>query len=153
MSPYPIDPAEARGPMRLVMTTYPDLEVAQEQIERVVGARLAACAQMVPIRAWYWWKGRVETGEECLVIFKTAPKRVGALFYALERGHPYEVPEVIELDVPRVAPGYLSYLTQELMPGPQPPLGQGELTRPAAPRARGVRCPGRTPAPRRRRSR
>ncbi len=150
MSPFPTDPVEARGPMRLVLTTYPDSRVAEQQVERIVGARLAACAHVLPLRAWYWWKGRVERAEECAVVYKTLPKRVGALFHAIEKGHPYDVPEVIELDVPRVAPDYLAYLTRELTRDPSARMGNAELMRSVAPRGRGAPLPRRTRAPRRR---
>lgn len=153
MSPYPPDPVEANGPMRLVLTTYPSPAVAQEQIERIVGARLAACAHLLPVRAWYWWNGKVEQAEECAVLFKTVPKRVGALFLAIERGHPYQVPEIIELDVPRVQPHYLAYLTRELTGGSPAPMGQGELTRPAKRRGRGAPRPARRREPLHHRSR
>ena len=152
MTPYPPAPVEANGPMRLVLTTYPSLGAAEDQVERILGARLAACAQLFPLRSRYWWKGKVERAEEVAVVFKTVPKRVGALFVAIEEGHPYEVPEIIEVDVPRVHPGYLDYLSRETTGEPPAPLGQGELTRRAAPQARGARRPRRTRAPPRRRS-
>lgn len=153
MSPYPPDPVEARGPMRLVLTTYPSRAVAEEEVERIVAARLAACAHLLPIRAIYWWKERIERSEECAVLFKTVPKRVGALFGAIERGHPYEVPEIVEIDVPRVHPGYLDYLSETLTGEPPAPMGRGELTRPEGRPVRGAPRPGRTPAPRHHRSR
>ena len=153
MTPYPPDPVEARGPMRLVLTTYPNRAVAEEQVERIVRARLAACAHLVPIHARYWWQGRIEAADETLVLFKTVPKRVGALFDALQRGHPYEVPEIVEIDVPRVYPGYLEYLSRELTGEPPPPMGNGELMRPEARPGRGGSRPVRRPAPLRRRSR
>ena len=64
----------------------------------VVERKLAACAQRLPIRSTYWWKGQVERSEEVLVLFKTLPKQVGALFRRLRAVHPYEVPEIVELE-------------------------------------------------------
>jgi hypothetical protein len=67
--------------------------------------------------------------------------------------HPYDVPEVAELDVPRVGGAYLRYLAVTLDPAsPPPPLGGG-ATRRGARRARGARSPRRTRAPLRPRSR
>jgi periplasmic divalent cation tolerance protein len=153
MSPYPLDPAEARGPMRLVLTSYPSRDDALRAVDAVLARRLAACANLVPIDSRYWWKDRVESTGETLVLFKTVPKRVGALFRLLKETHPYAVPEVVEIDVPRAEPGYLRYLAATLDPdAPPPPLGGGTI-RPAAPRGRGARAPGRTRAPHRRRSR
>ncbi len=152
MSPYPLDPVEARGPMRLVLTTYPSADAARRAAESALSRRLAACAHLVPIEARYWWRGRVESAGETLVVFKTVPKRVGGLFRFLGAAHPYDVPELIEVDVPRVAPGYLRYLAETLDPDAAPPPLGGGTTRPAARRGRGARGPGRTRARRRRRS-
>jgi periplasmic divalent cation tolerance protein len=139
--------------MRFVVTTYPDREAALDAVESVLRARLAACANILSAHSRYWWKGTIESADESLVVFKTVPKRVGALFRHLEGTHPYEVPEIVEVDVPRVGAAYLRYLAGMLDPdAPPPPLGGGPMRR-GAPRGRGARAPRRTRAPHRRRSR
>jgi len=153
VSPYPLESARAAGPMRLVLTTYPSREAALAAVESTLRARLAVCANIVPAHSRYWCMGRVESADESLVLFKTTPKRVGALFRHLETTHPYDVPEVAEIDVPRVGNAYLRYLAATLDPGsPVPPSG-GRPTRRGARRARGARAPARTRAPHHRRSR
>jgi len=153
VSPYPLEPARALGPMRFVLTTYPSREAAFAAVESVLNARLAACANVIDIRSRYWWKDRLESADEALVLFKTVPKRVGALFRHLESSHPYDVPEIVEVDVPRVGPAYLQYLAATIDPDALPPSLGGGTTRSAARRARGARFPGRIQAPHRRRSR
>ncbi|MGA7476947.1 MAG: divalent-cation tolerance protein CutA [Thermoplasmata archaeon] len=153
MSPFPVEPARAAGPMRLVVTTYPSRETALDAVESVLRAGLAACANIVPADSRYWWKGRLESADESLVLFKTTPKRVGALFRHLETNHPYDVPEIAEVDVPRVGNAYLEYLVTTVDPGSLPPLTGGGPTRRGARRARGARSPVRTRAPHHRRSR
>jgi len=153
VSPYPMDPVRAVGPMRLVLTTYPSREAALAAVEVVLREELAACANVIPVHSRYWWKGRLESADECLVMFKTVPKRVGALFRHLEGHHPYEVPEIAELDVPRVGTAYLRYLAGTLDPdSPPPPMGGGS-TRRAERRGPGARSPERTRARHHRRSR
>ena len=148
-----MDPVRAVGPMRLVVTTYPSREAALAAIETALGAHLAACANVVPVSSRYWWKGKRETAEEALVVFKTVPKRVGALFRLLEESHPYEVPEIAEVDVPRVGGAYLRYLSETLDPVAPGARRRPALRRRGGPRARGARHPGRTRAPHRPRSR
>jgi periplasmic divalent cation tolerance protein len=152
MSPYPADPEWARGPMRLVLTTYPNRERALEAVGGAVARRLAACGSVVPVDSRYWWKGAVVASPEALVIFKTVPKRVGALFRFVAEHHPYEVPEIVELDVPRAAPSYLTWLAGTL-DRTSGPLSGDALRRPAGPRVRAARAPARTRAPHRRPSR
>jgi periplasmic divalent cation tolerance protein len=153
VSPYPLEPARSMGPMRLVVTTFPSREAALRAVEGVLTGHLAACANIVDTHSRYWWKGRVESADEALVLFKTVPKRVGALFRYLEVNHPYDVPEVAEVDVPRVGSAYLRYLAATLDPESPPPPWGGGPTRSGARRGRGARAPRRTRGPHRRRSR
>jgi len=153
VSPYPLEPARAVGPMRLVVTTYPSREAALAAVEAVLKGRLAACANIVSAHSRYWWQGRLEAADESVVLFKTVPKRVGALFRFLEVHHPYDVPEIVEVDALRVGAGYLRYLAATIDPeSPPPPLGGGTTHR-AAPRGRGAGRPRRTRARRHLRSR
>ena len=151
MSPYPMDPTDATGPMRLVLCAFPSDPVAARTSRAAIIGHLAACAQRFPIHSTYWWEGTVEEASEVLVVFKTSPKRVGALFQFLATHHPYKVPEILELDVPRVHEGYLRYLSETIdAHAPPPPLGGGRRPRRrGSPRARGARRPGRTRGPRR----
>ena len=152
MTPYPMDPADARGPMRIVLTTYPDRPSAERAVGAILRARLAACAHLTSIRSAYWWNGRLASGDEVAVTFKTVPKFVGEIFRAVRQTHPYDVPLVAEIDTHRVEEGYLAYLAEVLDPSsPPPPLGGGP-TRRGGPRVRGGRAPGRTRARRRPRS-
>ena len=149
MSPYPMEPIRSVGPVRLVLTTYPSRDAAVRASNGAVERRLAACGTLLAAESRYWWKGAVVSGEETLVLFKTVPKRVGALFRFLKETHPYDVPEILEVDVPRVDAGYLSYLARTIdSEAPPPPLGGGS-TRRAAPRDREARVPARTRARRR----
>jgi periplasmic divalent cation tolerance protein len=157
MSPYPMDPVDATGPMRLVLCAFPDDRRADAVIDEVLRRRLAACVSSVAIGSRYWWDGALEVANERLLLFKTVPKRVGALFRLLEERHPYEVPEIIEIDVPRVNDPYLAYLARTIdLDAPPLPLGGGRARRalprrPGSPRGRAVRHPARTRAPPRRR--
>jgi periplasmic divalent cation tolerance protein len=154
VSPYPLDPVDATGPMRLVVSSFPSAAAADRAAESALRARLAACAQATPVRSRYWWKDQLRTDDEVVVVFKTVPKRVGALFQHLAKLHPYDVPEVIEVDVPRVHGPYLAYLAETIdAEAPPPPLGGGRVrpTRPGSRRARAARRPARTRAPPRRR--
>lgn len=143
MTPYPIDDARALGPMRIVVSTYPNAAAARAAVDAVLDRRLAACANSLSVASRYHWKGAVESADEVLVLFKTVPKRVGALFAFLKGTHPYEVPEVVELDVPRADAAYLRYLASTLDPAARPWPVLARSTRPVGPRARGARAPRR----------
>ncbi|MGA7922963.1 MAG: divalent-cation tolerance protein CutA [Thermoplasmata archaeon] len=129
MSPYPMDPTEAVGPMRLVLTALPDEPTARRISRGALDLRLAACVNRWPIASAYWWKGQIEDAIEVIALFKTTPKRVGALVEYLGQEHPYDVPEIVELDVGRVHPPYLTYLVSVLGTDGHP------LSRPRSPKS------------------
>src|SRR5881397_686256 len=69
-----------RQKFAVALVTTPDLATARRLGRGAVRARLAACANLVPkIESHYRWQGKVETGAEVLVIFKTTAGRLDAL--------------------------------------------------------------------------
>ena len=60
---------------------------------------LAACVNIVPrVRSFYRWKGAVEDADRVPAASSSRPRPLfTALRSALEKTHPYEVPEIIAL--------------------------------------------------------
>jgi len=151
VTPFPVEPARAQGPMRLVLSAYPSRDAALAAVGGALERRLAACASLLAADSRFWWDGRVQSAAETLVVFKTVPKRVGALCGYLKQAHPYDVPEIAEIDVPRADPGYVRYLERTLDRAALAVPGAVHPTRRAAPRAPAARRPGRTRGTHRRR--
>ncbi|MGE5927660.1 MAG: divalent-cation tolerance protein CutA [Gemmatimonadota bacterium] len=83
-----------------VTTTLPSREAADRLAEELVGARLAACAQVVgPVASTYRWEGAVERAEEWYCHFKTTRARLGALADAIRARHSYELPEIVAVSL------------------------------------------------------
>ena len=77
----------------------------------VVEGGLAACVNVLPsVQSIYRWEGKLENEEESLLIIKTSSSGFSALRDALEEAHPYDVPEVIRLDVAEGLPAYLQWV-------------------------------------------
>lgn len=94
----------------VVMCTAP-AAAAPEIARRVVEERLCACVNIVPsVRSFFRWEGEVEEAEESLLVAKTAASTFDALRDRLHALHPYDVPEVIALDVSAGSPAYLAWL-------------------------------------------
>lgn len=84
-----------------------------ERLSRVlVGKRLAACVSTVasPVKSMYWWKGKVETATEVLMMVKTTRKRFAALEKEIRRLHSYETPEIIALPIVYGSKEYLQWI-------------------------------------------
>ncbi|MFF8774269.1 divalent-cation tolerance protein CutA [Kitasatospora sp. NPDC015120] len=102
----------------LVMTTTHDDETrARALAAAVVRARLAACAQVYPIRSVYWWEGEVQDTAEWRVDFKTRAELADALTGFVNDNHAYDTPELIAVPVVAGSPGYLEWVRAETAGG------------------------------------
>lgn len=100
-----------------VLMTAPNAEVAGRIGVALVEEGLAACANVVPgVLSVFRWKGAVTREPEVLVILKTTPEALGALSRRVVELHPYEVPEVIALDVRAGHEPYLDWVRAEVRP-------------------------------------
>jgi periplasmic divalent cation tolerance protein len=101
---------------KIVVLTSCAAEADAERLARaLVEGRLAACVNVVPgARSFYHWKGKIESGEEFLLIVKTSRDLFPALRAEMEKLHPYEVPELLALPVVAGAENYLSWLDANL---------------------------------------
>jgi periplasmic divalent cation tolerance protein len=99
------------GKFALVLVTAPDLKTARSLARAALKARLSACANLVPgVESHYWWKGRVETAAEVLLILKTTRVRVARLEKLILARHPYDVPEFVVLPLSGGSRPYLKWL-------------------------------------------
>lgn len=84
----------------LAITTCANFEQAERLARLLVEQRLAACVTIgQPVRSIYPWEGQVNADEEVPLMIKTAPERVAELKRAIDEHHPYEVPELLLMDV------------------------------------------------------
>jgi periplasmic divalent cation tolerance protein len=94
-----------------VLVTAPDLKTARALAQAALQARLIACANLIPkIESHYWWKGRVESGTEVLLILKTPRVKLAALEKLVVARHPYDTPEFLALPVSAGSQKYLDWL-------------------------------------------
>jgi periplasmic divalent cation tolerance protein len=95
----------------LAFSTFPDLETARRIARQLVAENFAACANIIPvIESIYRWQGKIEQGNETLVLFKTTAARFAAFQEKLKSLHPYDVPEIIASPVDRGLPEYLRWV-------------------------------------------
>jgi periplasmic divalent cation tolerance protein len=103
--------------VRVVLMTAPDPGTAERLGTALVSERLAACANVVPsLTSVYWWNGKMEKVSEALLILKTVEDRVASLRERAVDLHPYDVPEVLVLDVRDGHEPYLDWVRRESAP-------------------------------------
>jgi|TARA_B100001971_G_scaffold211537_1_gene239450 periplasmic divalent cation tolerance protein len=96
---------------RIILSTYPDLESAEDAAKYLVKEkRLAACVNLVRIESRYIWKDKFEESGEYLVIYKTTKEKVEDLKKEVEKRHPYDIPEVVEIAINDMNRKYLDWL-------------------------------------------
>ena len=96
----------------IIVSTYPDQKTVKKTANELVKKRLAACVNISKISSIYSWKGKIENTSEFLAIFKTTQKNKNSLKKAIKNLHPYDVPEIAEIDVRSINQPYLKWLIE-----------------------------------------
>ena len=95
----------------LVLVTAPDLKTARALARMALKARLIACANVIPkVESHYWWRGKLESGPEVLLLLKTQKSKLVALERLILSEHPYDTPEFLVLPMVSGTPRYLDWL-------------------------------------------
>ena len=97
----------------LALSTFPDRETAQRTANQLIAEKFAACANILPqVESVYRWKGKIETGNETLVLYKVSEDRQAKFLEKLRSLHPYDVPEIIFIPVSSGLPDYLRWVAE-----------------------------------------
>lgn len=94
----------------LALVTCP-VTSAETLARALVDARVAACVNVLPaVTSIYRWQGAVARDEESLLLIKTTAEGFETLRREVLAHHPYELPEVIGLDVTAGHGPYLEWV-------------------------------------------
>ena len=85
--------------------------------EQLVKAHLAACVNILPkMKSVYHWQGKLEHGDEHLLLIKTSQEQVDTVFELIKASHPYELPEIIAVPITYGYKPYLNWITESVTP-------------------------------------
>lgn len=99
----------------LVLTNMPDATSARQLAESLVTQKLAACVNILsPCQSIYTWQGKIEHADEVPMLIKTSQTQYHALEAAIIKVHPYELPEIISINVDSGLPQYLQWVGAQL---------------------------------------
>ena len=97
-----------------VYTTWPSIVEAEEAGRALVQRRLAACVNILPgMISHYWWEGKVERGEEAVMIIKTRASLAEKVRAAVKDMHSYTIPAILVLPIESVDETYLGWIMTE----------------------------------------
>ena len=99
----------------LVMTNMPDIASAQALAESLVTQKFAACVNILaPCLSVYYWHDKLEQSHEIPLLIKSNQASYQALETAIVKAHPYELPEIITINVDGGLPSYLQWVDTQL---------------------------------------
>ena len=112
----------------VVYCTVASIAEARKLTKILVGEKLAACVSAVPrVHSTYWWQGKIERGNETLLIIKTQAAKFNALARRIKALHSYTVPEILALPVVKGNPDYLKWITESLSQSLPPLWGKARM--------------------------
>jgi periplasmic divalent cation tolerance protein len=95
----------------IAFSTFPDAETARTIARELVDSALVACVNIIPaVESIYYWKEKVETSAESLAIFKLTAAHYSEFESRLRALHPYDVPEVVRLNISGGSADYLRWI-------------------------------------------
>jgi len=97
----------------VVMSTAPSQEVALALARALVERRLAACVNVLPCTSVYRWEGEVKEDGEALMVIKTRRTYVDDIRDLFASEHPYDLPELISLELEDGSAEYLNWIRDE----------------------------------------
>ena len=100
----------------LILTTTGDNKETLQQIaNQLVSQGLAACVQVGgPVESTYLWEGKIEVGSEWQCVIKTSKQRYQEVEKLILDQHNYDNPQLIGVEVVRIAPKYKQWLTENI---------------------------------------
>ena len=94
----------------IIVSTFPNKTSITKIANQLVKKRLAACVNITNISSIYAWKGKIVNQSEYLALFKTSKKNQSKLKKELQKLHPYDIPEIAEINVDSINQSYLKWL-------------------------------------------
>jgi periplasmic divalent cation tolerance protein len=99
----------------VVLVTAPDMGAARKLAQVCLETRTAACVNIVTgLESHYWWQGKIEQGDELLLLIKTTSDRLAALEKCVMTHHPYDTPEFVVLPVTAGSERYLKWISDSV---------------------------------------
>ena len=101
----------------MIMITSSSEQEAKTIIEKLLKNRLIACGNLIgPISSSFWWKDRIETSKEYLILLKSRNNLFNKIEREVLRLHSYEIPEMIVFPIIDGSKDYLKWINTSLMP-------------------------------------
>ena len=102
--------------MLIALITTSNEEEAVHISRTLVEERLIACANRIPVRSMYRWKGKIENDQEVMLICKTTEEHLDKLIKRIKELHSYDVPEIVAIPVVGGSDDYIKWVEESTRP-------------------------------------
>jgi periplasmic divalent cation tolerance protein len=90
-------------------TTLPNTETAKILSLKLLERHLAYCTNLIAVHeSMYWWKGKIETAQETLLIIKSSTELEDRLVEFVKSNHPYQVPFFFKYGIENLNNDYIN---------------------------------------------
>jgi len=95
-----------------IVSTYSNKKSILKIANELVKNKTIACVNISKIDSVYSWNDKIQNSPEYIAIFKTVTKNKIKLKKIIEETHPYDVPEIAEIDITSINKSYLNWLIE-----------------------------------------
>jgi periplasmic divalent cation tolerance protein len=96
----------------IIISTYPNKKSITKIANELVQNNVVACVNITKISSIYSWQGKIENASEYLALFKTTQKNKKSLKEKIKATHPYEIPEIAEINIASINQSYLKWIVE-----------------------------------------
>ncbi len=95
----------------LLLSNTNSIENAKLIANTLIKKHLAACVNIIPqVKSIYSWNNEITEDEEYLMLIKTKKDLFQQVKEEIEKLHPYEIPEIISLEISQGNEKYLEWI-------------------------------------------
>jgi len=99
----------------VILVTASGRDEADKITVALLEGRKAACVNIVaPVVSRFWWKGKIDSADEALLIIKTRQTTISDVIKTVKSNHTYTVPEIIVLPIVGGSAEYLDWIAGEV---------------------------------------
>ena len=97
----------------IVFVTAPKNKESRYLANLLLEKKLCACVNIIKsIDSFFWWRGKIDTASEDLLMIKTTKRCLPKLIKTVKANHSYEVCEVVAVPVIAGNKDYLSWVSE-----------------------------------------
>jgi periplasmic divalent cation tolerance protein len=96
----------------IIFSTYPNKKSVTTIANELIQNKIIACVNVIKITSTYSWEGKIENASEYLALFKTTQTNKKTLKEKIQSSHPYQIPEIAEIDITSINKSYLKWLVE-----------------------------------------